>query len=470
MSSLTVECPHCHQPFELTEAIAAPIVEAERAKAMAEAARRVESERAEIEIRAQAAAESKFAEQIQAGQTAIAERDAQLEAAKQAQLAALNAKAEAEQAKRDVELTVRQRVDAQKSEIERQAREGAESEAATKLNAVNEALAAKDAKLKKAEEAELAALHAKAEAEEAKRQVELTVARRLDEDRGKVREQALKERDEEYRLKVAEKDKQLDDLKVKLAEVQRKADQGSQQLKGDVLELDLCDALTSAFPGDEVERVKKGQKGGDVIHTVRSNSGLICGRIKWESKHTQNWIPAWLPKLREDQRAAKCDLAALMSETLPDGITHFDVIDEVWVSGIGTVLPMATALRRGLIETATARRAAAGADSKKDIVYGYLTGSEFRARVRGVIEPIIEMRTSLETEKRSASRQFAVREKQLERMGLSLSGMYGDLQGLVGPSLPAVEGLALPKPDADEAADAPQLEVDDATASGGEVH
>ena len=206
------------------------------------------------------------------------------------------------------------------------------------------------------------------------------------------------------------------------------------------------------FPGDEFERIKKGQKGGDVIHTVRSSSGLVCGRIKWESKHTQNWIPAWLPKLREDQRAHKCDLAALMTETLPGDVTHFDVIDEVWVSGIATVLPMAAALRRGLIETATARRAAAGADSKKDIVYtlphrdpssapGCAASSSRWSRCG----------SSLDAEKRTASRQFAVREKQLERVGLNVTGMYGDLQGLVGPSLPTVEGLALPEPEAERA-------------------
>ena len=108
---------------------------------------------------------------------------------------------------------------------------------------------------------------------------------------------------------------------------------------------------------------------------------------------------------------------------------------------------MAAALRRGLMDTATARRAAAGADSHKDRVYGYLTGAEFRARVQGIVEPVIEMRNSLEAEKRAAARQFAARDKQIERVVAGMAGMYGDLQGLVGPSLPTVDGLALPEPD-----------------------
>lgn len=467
MSSLEITCPHCEGTFELTEALAAPLVEVERQKARTEAQRELNTERAALVERAKAEVADEMTAKLEASAAALATADERAQAAQAAELAALKAKDDAEQAKRETELSVQRQVDAAKDALAKQAEERVAAQYAAQLEAVRAESAEKDAKLVVAQQAEIEARRAKREAEEAKRDADVLLERRVDEERGKVREQALKERDEEYRLKVAEKDKQLSDLKEKLDEAQRKADLGSQQMKGDVLELDLCDALSNAFPGDEFERIKKGQKGGDVIHTVRGSSGLVCGRIKWESKHTQNWIPAWLPKLREDQRAHKCDLAALMTETLPEDVAHFDIIDDVWVSGIATVLPMAAALRRGLIDTATARRAAAGADSKKDIVYTYLTGPEFRARVRGVVEPVVEMRTSLDAEKRSASRQFALREKQLERMGLSLSGMYGDLQGLVGPSLPTVEGLALPEPEADEI---PQLSSDGSAGASGEVH
>ena len=260
-----------------------------------------------------------------------------------------------------------------------------------------------------------------------------------------MREQALKERDDEYRLKVQEKELQLQELKEKLDEAQRKAELGSVQRMGEVLEVDLFDTLSQAFPTDDLERVKKGQKGGDLIQTVRNTSGVVCGRIKWESKHTQNWSDTWLPKLREDQREHKCDLAALMSDVLPEGVEYFECIDGVWVSGLETIVPMAAALRRGLIDTASARRAAAGAASLKDQVYAYLTGPEFRARVQGLVEPVVELRNSLESEKRATARQFAAREKQIDRVGAGLAGMYGDLQGLVGASLPVVPELALPE-------------------------
>ncbi len=544
MSDLKIECPKCNHPFELTEALAGPMLEAERRKAREEAEQTVAS-RTDIAVahaleKARAETAATVASMEQQKRTAEAEvqraRDAELaalkakqeaedakrsvevevarrvaeqtnamanrlrdEAAKQhaleleserrhaadaraaltaalakaqetsdatvaemkrqldareaevakardAELAALNAKQDAENAKRAIEVEVARRVAEGVTAATDRARDEAAARYATELESVRGALAEQEAKLSEAREAEIAARRAIREAEEAKRETELLVERRLDEERGKVREQALKERDDEYRLKVQEKELQLQELKQKLDEAQRKAELGSVQRMGEVLEVDLFETLSQAFPTDDIERVKKGQKGGDLIQTVRNSSGVACGRIKWESKHTQNWSATWLPKLREDQREHKCDVAALMTETLPAGVSHFDLIDGVWVSGIATVVPMATALRRGLMETSVARRAAAGADSTKDRVYAYLTGQEFKARVQGIVEPVIEMRSSLDAEKRAAARQFAARDKQIDRVVTGLSGMYGDLQGTVGPSLPSVTGLALPEP------------------------
>lgn len=543
MSDLKIECPKCNHPFELTEALAGPLLEVERRQARAEAeqtlgartaaavANALEKARAEAaatiasleqqkqaahaevakardaelvalkmkqeaedaklaidvevarrvaeqaaaaadRVRSEAAkqhaleleSERRHAADARAALTAalakaqeksdatVAEmkrkldaHEAELAKARDAELAALNAKQEAESAKRGIEVEVARRVAQEVTAAADKARNEAAAQHTTEIESVRHALAEQEAKLAEAREAEVAARRAIREAEEAKRETELLVERRLDEERGKVREQALKERDDEYRLKVQEKELQLQELREKLDEAQRKAELGSVQRMGEVLEVDLFDTLSQAFPTDDLERVKKGQKGGDLIQTVRNASGVVGGRIKWESKHTQNWSATWLPKLREDQREHKCDVAALMTETLPADVTHFDLIDGVWVTSITTVVPMATALRRGLMETSMARRAAAGADSTKDRVYTYLTGQEFKARVQGIVEPVIEMRSSLDAEKRAAARQFAARDKQIDRVVTGLSGMYGDLQGTVGPSLPSVTGLALPE-------------------------
>jgi hypothetical protein len=449
MSELNINCPKCGHAFALTQALTGPLLETERRKTMLETEERLTHQAQHLADEAAKKARAESAATIASLQQQQATIQADLEKARTAELAAHNAKREADDAKRNVELEIVRRVTAQLNATTLQAREESAKDYQLELDTMRSQLATKDAKLTAAQEAELLARRAKQEADEAKREAELLVERRLDEERGKVREQALKERDDEYRLKLQEKDHQLFELKEKLDEAQRKADVGSPYIKGEVLEVDLHDLLADAFPTDIVERIKKGQKGGDVLQTVRNASGLVCGKIKWESKHTQNWSDAWLSKLREDQRAHKCDLAALVSDALPEDVEHFDFKEGVWVSGLSTALPMAAALRTGLIDTATARRAATGTDSSKDQAYQYLTGPEFRARVQGAVEPVAQMRNSLESEKRAAERQFAARDKQIQRVVLSLAGMYGDLQGLLGPSLPTVQGLALPEHAAD---------------------
>ncbi|MGE3595794.1 MAG: DUF2130 domain-containing protein [Dehalococcoidia bacterium] len=434
MSDLEIQCPHCGESFELTDAIAAPLVAEERRKVEAAAERQVETERHAIEARARESVAAEYAEQLAA-------RDMQVQQAREAELAARKAKEQAEQAQRDTELEVQRRVDAERKKIAATAASTATADAAAKLAEAERTIAEKDAKLEEARARELEALRVKAEAEEQKRETELTVARRVDEETARVREQALKERDEEFRLKTADKDRQLAALLEQVEELRRKADQGPQQQRGDVAEVDLVEVLLSAFPQDEVTRVRRGVRGADVLQIVFTPNGTRCGSILWETKRTKSWIDGWLNKLREDQREAKADLAVIASETLPAGVQTFAEIDRVWVTSLATVVPVAAALRHGLLETAAARRAGALTDSSKDAVFGYLISAQFRQRVERIVETYRDLRSDLDHEKRAAARLWATREKQLDRVLGGIAGIYGDLRGLVGTTLPTVAGL-----------------------------
>lgn len=457
MSDIIISCPHCRESFQLTKALAEPMLEEERRKLLAEAEHRIAAERDHTEATTKAAVEAAIAAERQAAAAAMAERDAQMEAAKQAELSALQAKEAADQARRDVTLEVQRQVEARGAEIAAKAAEQAKDEVAAQLEAAKAQLAAKDEKLKAAQQAELDALKLKAEAEDAKREIDLTVAQRLDEERNKVREAAIKERDDANRLKVAEKDKQLEDLRKEIAELQRKGNSGSQQLAGEVLELDLMEVLQQAFPSDRFERVTKGQNGADLIQTVHSPSGARCGTILWESKRTKTWQNPWLAKLREDQRAAKADIAALATETLPAGVITFAEMNQVWVTSLATIVPVAAALRHGLIEVATARRAGALAESTKDQVFQYLTTAPFRQRLTRIVEAYEEMRADLDRERKAMTSLWNKREKQLDRVLGGVTGLYGDLQGIVGSTLPTLDKLELPALEQDN--DRPRLAV-----------
>jgi hypothetical protein len=231
--------------------------------------------------------------------------------------------------------------------------------------------------------------------------------------------------------------KQIEDLK-------RKAEQGSQQLQGEVLELELESLLREKFPRDIIEPVPKGEFGGDVIQRVMAPGDKPCGVILWELKRTKNWSDGWLAKLREDQRKAQADVALIVSNALPKTVQTFDCVDGVWVAEFRCAVPVAVALRQALIEVAAARLASEGQQSKMELVYSYLTGSGFRRRIEAIAEKIREMQADLERERKTMTRLWAKREAQIRGVIDSTAGMYGDLQGIAGQALKEIDGFDLP--------------------------
>ena len=232
------------------------------------------------------------------------------------------------------------------------------------------------------------------------------------------------------------------------------------------MELHLEDFLRELFPHDTIEPVPVGAHGGDILQRVHDPSGLDCGVILWESKRTKKWSDAWLPKLRNDQRLSKAHVAVLTSEELPKGLMTFSFIDGVWVTSRQCLMGLAAALRQGMIEAARTRRSLQGQQTKVQVLYNYLASSEFRQRIEGIVEAFMTLRDDLESEKRSMHRIWSKREKQLERAAMNTAGLYGDLAGIVGPSLPQIANLDLAViAQDDEAIDLETLELD-ATAAG----
>jgi hypothetical protein len=232
-------------------------------------------------------------------------------------------------------------------------------------------------------------------------------------------------------------------MQKQIEELRRKAEQGSQQLQGEVLELQLEAMLQAKFPHDRIEPVPKGEHGGDILHRVVLPSGVVCGTILWESKRTKNWSDGWLAKLREDQRTAKAEIAVVVSAVLPKGVDTFDHIDGIWVTHPRAILPVALSLRQTLIEVNSARQASEGLQTKTELVYQYLTGPRFRQRVQAIVESFSAMKEDLDKERKVIMKQWAKRDEQIERVMQSTVGMYGDLQGIAGKTIQEIEGLEL---------------------------
>ncbi|WP_024514763.1 DUF2130 domain-containing protein [Bradyrhizobium sp. Tv2a-2] len=302
----------------------------------------------------------------------------------------------------------------------------------------------RDEKLAEAQTAQAELMRKERELQDEKRELELSVERRVQSRIAVAQEKAKLEAEEPLRLRVLEREEQIASMQRQIDELKRKAEQGSQQLQGEVQEIELEGTLRAKFPRDSIQPVPKGEFGGDILQTVMGPQNKPCGTILWESKRTKHWSDGWPIKLREDQRRAKADVALIVSDNLPKGVQGFAYVDGIWVTEPRYAFSLALALRQSLVEVANARQARDGQQTKMELVYQYLTGPHFRQRVAAIVEKFEEMRTDLEKERTAMTRLWAKREKQIRGVIETTSGMYGDLQGIAGKALEEIEALSLP--------------------------
>jgi hypothetical protein len=285
------------------------------------------------------------------------------------------------------------------------------------------------------------------EARDAEGKLKIEYEKKLLAEQDKLKADAKKEAQEELHLKIAEKDKKLSDAEKQIHELQRKIQQGSQQLQGEVFELELEEILRKEFPFDEIKEVPKGIRGADVIQIVKTRAGAVCGTIVWESKNTKNWSPSWVQKLVEDQRTLKAELAVLVTSVLPDDINSFGFQDKVWISNMKSAIALGHSLRHQLVGVQNAYLANKGKATKAEVVYDYLISNEFRQRIEVWVDYFKDRQEDMDREKRYYMKKWAKEEKSIMKVLQNTAGIYGDLQGLIGSALPKVQYLELPPVD-----------------------
>ena len=270
----------------------------------------------------------------------------------------------------------------------------------------------------------------------AKDEADLLAAQKIATEETRIREESRKSADEEHRLRQAELEKKLADTQKALDDARRKAEQGSQQNQGEVLELDLETELRAAFPADEITEVKKGQRGADIRQVVRNARMADTGILLWESKNAR-WQAAWTAKFKQDIREANADIGILVSAELPDTLreTGFGLVDEVWVAKPHLALTLAAALRSQIIAVHQANTAASAKDERMEVLYQFLIGPEFRHRIESIVESYGLLQREIEKEKRAAALRWAKQEKAIRVVIDSTIGMYGDLQGIAGAAM-----------------------------------
>lgn len=294
-------------------------------------------------------------------------------------------------------------------------------------------------KLKLARQKELDFLRKEQELKIKEEELELSLQRKLQEERGrlsdeirKIEEQKIAAKESEYQLRLKELEKQLDDQKKLAEEMKRKAEQGSMQLQGEVQELALEEMLRASFPFDLITEVGKGVRGADSIQLVRNQFGQECGKIIYESKRTKGFTREWIEKLKADMRSQGADLAILVTQTMPDDMDQFGEKNGIWICSYNEVKPLAQVLRDSLIKVYNAVRSQENKGDKMHMLYDYLTSNEFNEQWKAIREGFMSMRISIQKERDAMEKLWKAREKQLEKVLLNAAHIRGSIEGIAG--------------------------------------
>lgn len=413
MNATTIVCPHCRRPFEISQAIQHQIEdELLRAKdEQSETLKRELEEAAEIKLRraVQSAREA-------AGEDARLLLDRERQAMKLAlEKAKQTALFEAEQARQQTELETER--------LKKQAQSA-------------------DENMKKMREQMTKLLDELSLANRAREEAQLAARRELMEKEALIRKEAVQKASDDFNTKIREQEETINRLREQLTSAKQVAEQGSQQLQGEILELDIEENLRAAFPLDRITEVKKGERGSDIRQVVNERLYQNCGLILWECKNAKTYQQAWLGKLKDELAEEKAQIGVLVfSPTDGSGPDYEQLADNVWLVKPRYAGMLAALLREVLVKVFVANRNNEGRDVKTEMVYNYLTGGEFASRIRYIIESYDEMARQLDTEKKQAQRRWAAQEKILQKVTASLYGMSGDLQGIAGKEIIALPGM-----------------------------
>jgi hypothetical protein len=384
---------------------------------------------------------SQFEAQLKAERAAIGEKERAIVAAR----AELASKLENSQAA--IDQAVRQQTKKLREQLAAEAAVAAREEQADTIEQLRKELDEKSQRVKDLNKTRAEVEKLKREKEELADEIQAKAEAKLTEALRKERERIQKTESEKNELKLKESHDLVESLRKQLAEAQRRAEQGSMQSQGEVQELAIEQWLRDHFPMDRIDEIKKGAQGADCLQIVNTRSHEGCGSIYYESKRTKSFQPSWVAKFKDDIREKGADLGVLVTASMPPDMDRMGLVDGVWVCSYEEFKGLSAVLRQSIIQVHQAGKTQENKGGKMEMLYDYLTGSEFRQQVEAIVEGFTQMQSDLETEKRSMQAQWKKREKQLEKVILSTTYMYSSVKGIAGSAVGDVRLLELPGED-----------------------
>ncbi len=337
----------------------------------------------------------------------------------------------------------------EKEQLEKKLKNQFKEENAEQYAMMNKELNEKSEQIKELNKTKAEIEKLKREKLELKEAIEAESQKKLNQLIGEEKEKIRKTEEDKNELRFKELTKQLEDQKKLTEEMKRKQEQGSMQLQGEVQELAMEEWLTSQFPYDTIEEIKKGARGGDCIQIVFSGEHKKCGSIYYESKRTKDFQPNWIEKFKADIRTRGADIGVLVTEAMPADMDRMGLRDGIWICTFDEFKALCAVLRDSIIKISIAISSQENKGDKMHMLYDYLTGNTFRLQVEAIVEGFSQMKADLESEKRAMQRIWKQREKQIEKVTINTIDMHGSIKGIAGNAIQAVKALELPNPTID---------------------
>lgn len=345
----------------------------------------------------------------------------------------------------DLEEGIKRGLKQEKSKLEQKLKARLQEEQAGQFEALQQELKEKSEQVRELNKSRAEIEKLKRDKEELKEKIELEAQQKLTEQLNQEKEKIRKSEHTKVQLQISEKEKIIQQLKDKLTEAQRKADQGSMQLQGEVQELAIEEWLAQQFPLDTIEEIKKGQRGADCIQTINTQTQHGIGAIYYESKRTKSFQNGWIEKFKTDIQERKANIGVLVTEAMPTGMERMGLKDGIWVCSFEEFKGLCAVLRESLIQIGNTLASQENKGEKMTMLYDFLTSNEFRLQIEAIVEGFTQMKTDLESEKRSMQGIWKKREKQIDRVLLNTNFMYSSIRGIAGNAIQPVKLLELPE-------------------------
>lgn len=332
----------------------------------------------------------------------------------------------------------------EKKSIEEKLKLKLREEQSEQFNALQKELNEKSEQVKELNRTKAEIEKLKREKGELKEAAEAEAQKRLNEILSKEKEKIKKSEEERNELRFKEMQMQLEDQKRLTEEMKRKQEQGSMQLQGEVQELAIEEWLAAKFPLDSIEEIKKGARGGDCIQIVNTRTRQNCGTIYYESKRTKDFQPSWIEKFKADIRDKGANIGVLVTEVMPSDMDRMGLKDGIWICNYKEFKGLCAVIRESIVQLSLAVSSQENKGDKMHMLYDYLTSNTFRMQMEAIVEGFTQMKTDLESEKRSMQRIWKQRDKQIEKVITNTIDMYGSVKGIAGNAIQSVKALELP--------------------------